>query len=50
MKHTIAAFRDSRINLKVMIGDGQIDEQVCQYTDADAYRRDAIAAASFNKE
>lgn len=50
MKHTIASFRDSRINLKVMIGNGQIDEQVCQYIDADAYRRDAIAAVSLNKE
>jgi methanogenic corrinoid protein MtbC1 len=50
MKHTIAAFRDSRFRLKIMIGDGQIDEQVCQYTDADAYRRDATAAVSFNKE
>jgi methanogenic corrinoid protein MtbC1 len=49
MKHTIAAFRGSRINLKVMIGSGQIDEQVCQYIEADAYRRDAIAAASLNK-
>jgi len=50
MKNTIAAFKDSRFNLKIMIGGGQIDEQVCQYTDADAYRRDAMAAASLNKE
>jgi methanogenic corrinoid protein MtbC1 len=50
MKHTVAAFRDSRFKLKIMIGGGQIDEQVCQYTDADVYRREAIAAASLNQE
>ncbi|MBN1831018.1 MAG: hypothetical protein JW896_02815 [Deltaproteobacteria bacterium] len=50
MEHAITAFRDSRFNLKIMVGDGQIDEQVCQNTDEDAYRRDAIAAASLTKE
>jgi methanogenic corrinoid protein MtbC1 len=50
MKHTIAGFKDLRFNLEIMMGGGQIDEQVCQYTDADAYRRDAMAAASLNKK
>jgi methanogenic corrinoid protein MtbC1 len=50
MKHNIAAFIDSRFNLKIMIGGGHIDKQVWQYTDADAYRRNAIAAASLNNE
>ena len=50
MKHTIAALIDSRFSLRIIIIGGQIDEQVCQYTDADAYRRDAMTAASLNKE
>ena len=49
MKHTIVAFKDTRFSLRRMTGGGQIEEQVCQYTDANAYRRDAIAAVFFNK-
>jgi 5-methyltetrahydrofolate--homocysteine methyltransferase len=38
---TAAGLRDS---VKIMIGGGQIDEQVCKHTGADAYGRDAMEA------
>jgi methanogenic corrinoid protein MtbC1 len=33
-----------------MIGGGQIDEQVREYTGADAYGRDAMAAVALAKQ
>jgi 5-methyltetrahydrofolate--homocysteine methyltransferase len=46
MKETIAAIRGAGLKhkVKVMIGGGQIDEQVMTYTGADAYGVDAMAA------
>jgi methanogenic corrinoid protein MtbC1 len=48
MKRTIEALEAAglRKNLKIMIGGGQIDEQLRQYVNADAYGRDAIAAVN----
>ncbi|NLA74805.1 MAG: methionine synthase [Deltaproteobacteria bacterium] len=48
MKETIEAIKEAglRDNLKVMIGGGQIDEEVRKYTGADAYGRDAMAAVT----
>ena len=48
MKETIDSIRDAglRDKVKVMIGGGQIDEEICKYTAADAYGRDAMAAVS----
>jgi len=43
---TAAGFRDS---VKIMIGGGQIDEQVRQHTGADAYGKDAMAAVNLAK-
>ena len=45
MKDTIAALkREDLGDVKFMIGGGQIDEQVLEYTGADAYGRDALEA------
>jgi len=47
MKFTVQALKDSGLNdVKVMIGGGQIDEQIRQYTGADAYGKDAMAAVA----
>lgn len=50
MKDTVAALKAAGLNdVKVMIGGGQIDEQICQYTGADAYGKDAMAAVAIAK-
>jgi 5-methyltetrahydrofolate--homocysteine methyltransferase len=50
MKDTVAALRDAGLDVKVMIGGGQVDEQIREYTNADAYGRDAMAAVALAKE
>ncbi|MCA9908585.1 MAG: cobalamin-dependent protein [Anaerolineae bacterium] len=50
MKYTVAALRDAGLNVKVMIGGGQIDEQIREYTGANAYGKDAMAAVALAKE
>jgi trimethylamine corrinoid protein len=52
MKETIDAIKAAglRNNVKIMIGGGQIDEEVKKYTGADAYRPDAVAAVALAKE
>jgi 5-methyltetrahydrofolate--homocysteine methyltransferase len=50
MKDTVAALRDAGPDVKIMIGGGQIDEQIRQYTGADAYGRDAMVAVSLAKD
>ncbi len=51
MKETVEAIKAAglRGNVKIMIGGGQIDEEVKEYTGADAYGRDAMAAVSLAK-
>ena len=51
MKETIAAIQDAglRDKLKIMIGGGQVDEAVRNYTGADAYGTTAIDAVSLCK-
>lgn len=49
MKNTVAALRAAGFTGKVMIGGGQIDEQIRQYTGADAYGKDAMAAVALAK-
>ena len=44
MKETVAALKSAGLDVKTMIGGGQIDEQIREYTGADAYGRDAMAA------
>jgi methanogenic corrinoid protein MtbC1 len=52
MKETIDALKEAglRDSLKIMIGGGQIDEEVKKYTGADAYGKDAMAAVNLAKE
>jgi methanogenic corrinoid protein MtbC1 len=52
MKETIDAIKAAglRNNVKIMIGGGQIDEEVKKYTGADAFRPDAVAAVTLAKE
>jgi len=51
MKETIAAIQDAglRDKLKIMIGGGQVDEAVRNYTGADAYGTTAVDAVSLCK-
>ncbi|HEY3312685.1 MAG TPA: cobalamin-dependent protein [Anaerolineales bacterium] len=50
MKATVAALKAAGLNdVKVMIGGGQIDEQIRQYAGADAYGKDAMAAVELAK-
>ena len=51
MKETVDAIKEAglRDNLKIMIGGGQIDEEVKKYTGADAYGKDAMAAVELAK-
>ncbi len=51
MKETVDAIAKAglRDKVKIMIGGGQIDEQVKSYTGADAYGKDAMAAVTLAK-
>jgi len=49
MKDTVAQLRALDPGIKVMIGGGQMDEQVRAYTGADAYGKDAMAAIALAK-
>jgi methanogenic corrinoid protein MtbC1 len=46
MKDTVTALKAAGLDIKVMVGGGQIDEQIREYTGADAYGRDAMAAVA----
>jgi methanogenic corrinoid protein MtbC1 len=52
MKHTVEAIKDAglRDKVKVMVGGGQITEEVKKYTGADAYGKDAMAGVSLAKK
>lgn len=51
MKDTVVALKAAGLtDVKVMVGGGQIDEQIRQYTGADAYGHDAMAAVALAKE
>ena len=52
MKQTIEAMKDAglRDKVKVMIGGGQITEEVMKYTGADAYGKDAMVGVSLAKK
>jgi methanogenic corrinoid protein MtbC1 len=49
MKETVAAFKKSGLDVKIMIGGGQVNEQIRDYTGADAYGKDAMAAVALAK-
>ncbi len=51
MKDTVEAIRAAELgDVKIMIGGGQIDEQIREYTGADAYGDDAMAAVALAKQ
>jgi len=52
MKETIEAIQGAglRTDIKIMIGGGQVDENVCNYTGADAFGTNAIDAVSMCKD
>jgi 5-methyltetrahydrofolate--homocysteine methyltransferase len=52
MKQTIQAIKDAglRDKVKVMIGGGQITEEVRKYTGADAFGKDAMAGVSLARK
>jgi methanogenic corrinoid protein MtbC1 len=52
VKNTVEALESAglRDSIKIMIGGGQIDEEVCRYVKADAYGRDAVAAVNLCKD
>ena len=52
MKATVDAIKTAglRDKVKIMIGGGQIDEEVRKYTGADAYGKDAMAGVSLAKK
>jgi methanogenic corrinoid protein MtbC1 len=52
MRQTIEAMKDAglRDKVKVMIGGGQITEEVMKYTGADAYGKDAMVGVSLAKK
>jgi len=51
MKETIDGIKSAglRDDVKIMIGGGQIDEEIKKYTGADSYGKDAMAAVSIAK-
>ncbi len=51
MKNTVQALADAglRDSVKIMIGGGQMDDQVAAYAKADAYGKDAMAAVTLSK-
>lgn len=51
MKETVDAIHDAglRDQVKIMIGGGQIDDEVQSYTGADAYGKDAVEAVQLAK-
>lgn len=50
MKDTVAALKAAGLDVKIMVGGGQIDEQIREYTGADAYGKDAMTAVALAKE
>lgn len=52
MKATVEALAEAglRDKVKIMIGGGQIDDQIRVFTGADAYGRDAMAAVSLARQ
>jgi 5-methyltetrahydrofolate--homocysteine methyltransferase len=52
MKNTVAAIKQAglRDNIKIMIGGGQIDDEVRKYVGADAYGKDAVAGVQLTRQ
>jgi 5-methyltetrahydrofolate--homocysteine methyltransferase len=51
MKETVKAIRDAGLgDVKIMIGGGQITEEIMKYTGADAYGKDAMTGVALAKK
>jgi methanogenic corrinoid protein MtbC1 len=51
MKATVGALKAAGLgDVKVMIGGGQVDDQIRKYTGADAYGKDAMAAVALARQ
>ena len=52
MKETVEAITAAgmRQQVKIMIGGGTMDQQICAYAGADAFGKDAMAAVALAKE
>jgi len=52
MKNTVDVIEDAglRDQIKIMVGGGTVDEKVKEYTGADAYGADAVAAVNLSRE
>ena len=52
MKKTVETLEEAglRDNLKIMIGGGQIDDEVRKYVRADAYGKDAVVAVNLCRQ
>lgn len=52
MKDTVEALEQAglRDKIKIMIGGGQMDDEIRKYAKADAYGKDAMAAVSLSKQ
>jgi methanogenic corrinoid protein MtbC1 len=52
MKKTIDALEQAGLRdpVKIMIGGGQMDDEVCKYVRADAYGKDALAAVNLCRQ
>ncbi len=52
MKKTVEALEEAglRKDLKIMIGGGQMDDEVRKYAGADAFGKDAVAAVNLTKQ
>ncbi len=52
MKDTVEAIKAAglRDHLKIMVGGGTIDQQICDYVKADAFGKDAMSAVSLAKQ
>ena len=52
MERTVRAIEEAglRDKIKIMIGGGQMDNEVCKYARADAYGKDAAAAVNLCKQ
>jgi 5-methyltetrahydrofolate--homocysteine methyltransferase len=50
MRDTVSALREAGLDVKVMIGGGQIDSEVQVYTGADGWGKDAMTAVKLTRE
>lgn len=51
MKQTVSALKSAGLtDVKIMVGGGQVDENIRQFTGADAYGKDAMAAVAIAQQ